>query len=169
MAPDYVTLATWAMFFSVFVVTALYATRKRWESFARSHISLYNYLVPMPTRMRGRAGAGYMPGNAQTGALPMPSSFPLASTMPSQNTGGGFQEDLESGLSSETFDLGMNVAAGDTRRGLADDSKLEIQRIMRESHVGFDEARVLYTARALERNGIGADGRPRDPRAVFFS
>ncbi|KAK9239102.1 hypothetical protein V1525DRAFT_438764 [Lipomyces kononenkoae] len=137
-------------------------------------------LVPLTTHLRGRAGAGYLPGNATTGALPLGTLLPISNQSPvsvsqyhAQQAGGPttttFQDDAASGLTSDTFDLRSNVANGDARAGLSDDSKAEIQTIMREMHVGFDEARALYMRRAMERNGIGADGRPRDPRAVFFS
>jgi len=35
--------------------------------------------------------------------------------------------------------------------------------------MGFDEARRVYMERMLEREGIGRDGRPRDPKFVSFS
>ncbi|KAK9325852.1 hypothetical protein V1517DRAFT_312799 [Lipomyces orientalis] len=168
---DYISTASWAMFFAVFIAMALYATRKRWEPFAREHIPLYNRLLPMTTHLRGRAGAGYLPGSVTTGALPLGTLLPISNQPPTSvsHAPGTFQQDVASGLTSDTFDLNSNVANGDGRGGLSDDSKAEIQAIMREMHVGFDEARSLYTSRVLERNGIGADGRPRDSRAVFFS
>ncbi|KAK9371187.1 hypothetical protein V1509DRAFT_559203 [Lipomyces kononenkoae] len=175
---DYLSAASWMMFFAVFTIMGLYATRKRWEPFAREHIPLYNSIVPLTTHLRGRAGAGYLPGNATTGALPLGTLLPISSHQSpvsvsnvSQYSVGPttFQDDAASGLTSETFDLRSNVANGDVRAGLTDGSKAEIQTIMNEMHVGFDEARAMYTRRAMERNGIGADGRPKDPRAVFFS
>ncbi|KAK9376126.1 uncharacterized protein V1513DRAFT_463212 [Lipomyces chichibuensis] len=168
---DYISTASWFMFLVVFIVMGLYATRKRWELLAREHIPIYNRLVPLTTHLRGRAGAGYLPGNATTGVLPLGTLLPISNQPPSSvsQAPGTFQQDAASGLTSDTFDLRSNVANGDGRGGLSDDSKAEVQAIMREMHVGFDEARALYTRRVMERNGIGADGRPRDPRAVFFS
>ncbi|KAK9379821.1 uncharacterized protein V2V93DRAFT_372432 [Kockiozyma suomiensis] len=174
-ATDYFSRTSWAVFFILFIVTAIYATRRRWEPLLRTNLPLYNRLFPAETNMLGRAGAGYLPGNATTGALPrshlLPidsrSSAPSSTRLSASSSNATFQSDLESGLSSEMFDLNEN--ASDSRGGLAEDSKLEIQNIMREQHIGFDEARAMYTARVLEQNNIDADGLPRDPRAVFFS
>jgi len=80
-----------------------------------------------------------------------------------------FSNDIESGFTSSDFDLSTNVAAGDSRGGLDQSAKREIQKIMRSRRVGFDEARRMYTEQRFERNGIGADGRPRDPKFVSFS
>jgi hypothetical protein len=80
---------------------------------------------------------------------------------------------MEAGLSSDAFDLSGNVSAGDSRAGLDDDAKREIQRIMKGSWIrapmGFDEARRVYMERRLEAQGIGRDGLPRDPKFVSFS
>lgn len=48
-------------------------------------------------------------------------------------------------------------------------AKREIQKIMRQRRVGFDEARRMYTEQRFAKNGIGADGRPKDPKFVSFS
>jgi Fungal protein of unknown function (DUF2015) len=84
-----------------------------------------------------------------------------------------FSNDIETGLSSSDFDLHANVAAGDSRAGLDDAAKREIQKIMKGSWfsgpVGFDEARRIYMERTLEAHGVGRDGRPRDPKFVSFS
>jgi hypothetical protein len=84
-----------------------------------------------------------------------------------------FSGDAESGLSSSNFDLHANVAAGDSRAGLDDAAKREIQRIMNGSWfsraVSFDEARRIYMERTLEAQGVGRDGRPKDPKFVSFS
>lgn len=97
-----------------------------------------------------------------------PSSFPgssyLYSRLPSS-----FSSDIESGFSSSAFDLSANVAAGDSRAGLDTESKREIQRIMKNRRVNFDEARRIYTEGRFAKNGIGPDGRPRDPKFVSFS
>jgi hypothetical protein len=80
---------------------------------------------------------------------------------------------MEAGLSSDAFDLSGNVSAGDSRAGLDDDAKREIQKIMKGSWIrapmGFDEARRVYMERRLEAQGIGRDGLPRDPKFVSFS
>lgn len=80
-----------------------------------------------------------------------------------------FSNDIESGLTSDDFDLSTNVAAGDSRSGLDGAAKREIQKIMKSRRVGFDEARRMYTEQRFAKNGIGADGRPRDPKFVSFS
>jgi len=94
----------------------------------------------------------------------IPGSQYLYSRLPST-----FAGDIESGLSSSAFDLSGNVAAGDSRAGLDDASKKEIQKIMKNRRVGFDEARRIYTEGRFAKNGIGPDGRPRDPKFVSFS
>ncbi|OBT48344.1 hypothetical protein VE00_01166 [Pseudogymnoascus sp. WSF 3629] len=84
-----------------------------------------------------------------------------------------FFADAESGLSSSTFDLSANISSLDSRSGLDDAAKTEIIGIMRggwfRRGMGFDEARRVYMERMLEREGIGRDGRPRDPKFVSFS
>ena len=80
-----------------------------------------------------------------------------------------FSNDVESGFTSDDFNLTANVAAGDSRQGLDQYGKREVQKIMRKKKVGFDEARRLYTEQRFAKNNIGADGRPRDPKFVSFS
>jgi len=80
-----------------------------------------------------------------------------------------FRGDAEAGLSSSTFDLAENIEAGDARAGLDDRGKSEVQRIMKERRVDFDEARRLWVEERFGRNNISADGRPRDPKAFMFS
>jgi hypothetical protein len=58
---------------------------------------------------------------------------------------------------------------GDSRAGLDVASKREIQKIMKNKRVGFDEARRIYTEGRFAKNNIGPDGRPRDPKFVSFS
>ncbi|KAK9466598.1 hypothetical protein V1512DRAFT_225447 [Lipomyces arxii] len=157
----YVNKTTAFLFVVVFAVTTAYATRRRWETYARNAFPIYNRLVPQQTNIRGRAGAGYVPGTS-AGLLPLHND-------PTSAGGSSFEQDIAAGLSSETFNVHANVVAGDSRTGLADDSKREIQNIMRQMHVGFDEARALYTQRIMEQNNIALDGRPQDLRAVFFS
>ena len=80
-----------------------------------------------------------------------------------------FSNDIESGFSSNDFDLTANVADGDSRAGLDQAAKREIQKIMRKRGVGFDEARKVYTEQRFANHGIRADGRPSDPKFVSFS
>jgi len=84
-----------------------------------------------------------------------------------------FAADAEAGFSSSTFDLSANISSSDSRSGLDDAAKAEIRDIMRggwfRRPMGFDEARRVYMERMLEREGIGRDGRPMDPKFVSFS
>ena len=48
-------------------------------------------------------------------------------------------------------------------------AKRQVHKIMRNRGVDFDEARRLYTEGRFAKNGIGPDGRPRDPKFVSFS
>lgn len=80
-----------------------------------------------------------------------------------------FAGDIESGFSSAAFDLSGNVASGDSRAGLDDSSKREIQKIMKNRRVNFDEARRIHTEGRFAKNNIGPDGLPRDPKFVSFS
>ncbi|OAA57889.1 protein precursor [Niveomyces insectorum RCEF 264] len=81
-----------------------------------------------------------------------------------------FAGDAEAGLSSSTFDLAGNITDGDEgRAGLDDASKAAILKIMKKRRLPFDEARKAYMEQRFRANGIGADGRPRDPKFVSFS
>lgn len=79
-----------------------------------------------------------------------------------------FAGDAEAGFSSATFNLAENIEAGDSRQGLDDRGKAEVQRLMKERKVGFDEARRLWMEERFGRENIGKDGRPRDPKAFMF-
>ena len=79
-----------------------------------------------------------------------------------------FRGDMEAGMSSSNFNLAENIEAGDSRAGLDDNAKMEVQRLMKERRVDFDEARRLWVQDKFGRNDIGADGRPRDPKAFMF-
>jgi hypothetical protein len=94
----------------------------------------------------------------------MPGSEYIYSQLPSS-----FAGDIEAGLSSNTFDLNGNVEDGDSRAGLDDNAKREILMIMKKRRVRFDEARRIYMEQRFSANGIGADGRPKDPKFVSFS
>ena len=80
-----------------------------------------------------------------------------------------FANDIETGFTSNDFDLSSNVAAGDSRAGLDQHGKREVQKIMKGRAVNFDEARRIYTEQRFAKNNIGVDGRPRDPKFVSFS
>ncbi|KAI0013689.1 protein precursor [Xylariaceae sp. FL0662B] len=84
-------------------------------------------------------------------------------------SGNSFADDMEAGLSSSTFDLGSNVRAGDGRAGLDDAAKQEVLAIMKKRRMRFDDARRVYMQQRFSANGIGADGRPKDPKFVSFS
>ncbi|KAG9242570.1 hypothetical protein BJ878DRAFT_514820 [Calycina marina] len=94
----------------------------------------------------------------------LPGSSYIYSRLPSS-----FASDMENGFSSSAFDLSGNVADGDSRAGLDDNSKGEIQNIMKKRMVNFDEARRIYTEGRFAKNNIGPDGLPRDPKFVSFS
>ncbi|KAI4167034.1 MAG: hypothetical protein LQ343_007536 [Gyalolechia ehrenbergii] len=108
------------------------------------------------------ATALYLTRNRWTYLIPLPGY--VYDRLPSS-----FSNDIESGLSSSDFDLFANLAAGDSRQGLDQRAKREVQKIMRNSRVGFDEARRIYIEEGFARNNIGADGKPKDPKFVSFS
>ena len=80
-----------------------------------------------------------------------------------------FAGDAEAGLHSSNFNLAENIEAGDSRHGLDEQTKREVYIIMKRRGVGFDEARRLFVEERFGREGIGADGRPLDRKAVMFS
>jgi hypothetical protein len=94
----------------------------------------------------------------------LPGSDYIYSSLPSS-----FAGDIEAGLSSSTFDLHGNVEDGDGRAGLDEESKTAILKIMKRRRMKFDQARKVYMEERFKANGIGADGRPRDPKFVSFS
>ncbi|KAI1302611.1 hypothetical protein F5Y03DRAFT_396368 [Xylaria venustula] len=107
----------------------------------------------------------YLTRNSWLPLLPdLPGSSYLYSRLPNS-----FSGDIEAGLSSSTFDLGANVDSGDARAGLDDAAKAEILKIMKKRRLRFDEARRVYMEQRFSANGIGPDGRPRDPKFVSFS
>lgn len=101
--------------------------------------------------------------------LPRLQSSHLYTHLPGGGDSSSFADDMEAGLSSSTFDLAGNVADGDGRAGLDDGAKREILRIMKKRRLQFDEARRVYMEDRFRANGIGPDGRPRDPKFVSFS
>ncbi|CAG8473066.1 5370_t:CDS:2 [Gigaspora rosea] len=79
-----------------------------------------------------------------------------------------FQNDIEGGLTSESFDLRQNIADGDNRSGLEDAA--EIKRIMEAEGLNFDQARLFRMQRKFKTNNIDPQtGVPRDPKLVTFS
>ncbi|KAF3925085.1 hypothetical protein AA313_de0208709 [Arthrobotrys entomopaga] len=80
-----------------------------------------------------------------------------------------FTEDVEAGLTSDSFNLAQNIDDNDGRAGLDAASKREILKLMKSKKINFDQARTQYITNKMAKNGIGPDGRPLDPRAVFFS
>ncbi|EXJ62717.1 hypothetical protein A1O7_03155 [Cladophialophora yegresii CBS 114405] len=80
-----------------------------------------------------------------------------------------FMGDVEGGFTSADFDLSSNVMEGDSRGGLDQTAKREIQRLMKMRGINFDEARRVYMEQRFKKNGIGADGIPKDPKFVSFS
>ncbi|KAK6349716.1 hypothetical protein TWF696_005995 [Orbilia brochopaga] len=80
-----------------------------------------------------------------------------------------FTGDMEAGLTSDSFNLSQNIEDNDSRAGLDAASKREILKLMKSKKMNFDQARTQYLTNKMAKNGIGPDGRPLDPRAVFFS
>lgn len=77
--------------------------------------------------------------------------------------------DVESGFTSNDFDLSANISEGDSRAGLDVRAKREVQKLMKTRGIGFDEARRVFMEQRFKSNNIGPDGRPRDPKFVSFS
>ncbi|KAJ9155793.1 hypothetical protein NKR19_g4422 [Coniochaeta hoffmannii] len=134
------------IFFTLLFGTALYLTRAHW-------LPAFTYQIQdLGSRLRYTFTREY-----------------LYSRLPSSFVSNSFADDMEAGLSSSTFDLGANVEGGDSRAGLDDAAKREVLRIMKARRMNFDQARRVYMERRFADNGIGADGRPRDPKFVSFS
>lgn len=108
------------------------------------------------------ASALYLTRNRWNHLVPIPDY--IYTRLPSS-----FTNDIESGFTSTDFDLSTNVATGDSRAGLDQQAKREVQKIMKSRRVGFDEARRIYTEARFAKNNIGPDGLPRDPKFVSFS
>ncbi|CAE6405498.1 unnamed protein product [Rhizoctonia solani] len=79
-----------------------------------------------------------------------------------------FEDQRDAGLTSAHFDIeSLNIMAGDSRSGLDETGAAEVQRIMQEECVGFDEARLIRQKRYLAANGIDPNtGMPLDSKAV---
>ncbi|KAH8832808.1 hypothetical protein DL96DRAFT_1583468 [Flagelloscypha sp. PMI_526] len=76
-----------------------------------------------------------------------------------------FQEQAEAGMSSSAFDLSGNLE-GDSRMGLDDRGVQEVNEIMRNERVNFDQARLIRHNRMLASHGIDPSGMPLDSKAV---
>lgn len=97
-------------------------------------------------------------------AIRLPGAGYIYSRLPAS-----FAGDMEAGLSSSHFDLSGNIQDGDGRAGLDEGAKREILKLMKKKRMNFDQARKAYMEIRFKANGIGADGRPRDPKFVSFS
>ena len=82
---------------------------------------------------------------------------------------GTFQSDAESGLNSSNFNLATNIEGSDSRSGLNEAGKREVRRLMSIRGINFDEARRVVMEQKFQREGIGMDGVPKDPKFVSFS
>lgn len=80
----------------------------------------------------------------------------------------GFQDDLDAGFSSNTFDINTNIANNDPRT-LDENAKEAIRKLMLEHNLTFDEARLRYFRDHMSANGVGPNGVPMDPKTVTFS
>ncbi|GAB7347721.1 hypothetical protein MBLNU459_g5277t1 [Dothideomycetes sp. NU459] len=142
--------------------TLLYATRSTWLP----HAPPIPYLTapgPVPSTL-----LSYPPLSWFRSSSHRYIALPSGNSVGGGGGSGSFQSDLEAGFSSSTFDLHENLESGDSRQGLDERGKAEVQRIMREKKCGFDEARRAWMVERFGRENIGADGRPRDPKAVMF-
>lgn len=142
--------------FLLIFATLAYSTRSFWVPLLPYSIADFN-LTNTLSSLRSQAYA-YTPLSTDSSSHPDSSS--------------SFEEDIESGLSSTSFDLSTNIMDGDARAGLDDEGKREVLKIMRGSwcrpSCTFDEARQVQVERQLLRMGIGKDGMPRDPKLVSF-
>ncbi|WPH00839.1 Hypothetical protein R9X50_00366900 [Acrodontium crateriforme] len=141
-------------FFFLVCATVLYATRAQWKPYAPP--------IPYIT------APGTIPEplyNISTSITNYIDSFRY-SRLPNSMS---FADDAEAGLHSTNFNLAENIEASDSRQGLDENAKQQVYRIMQSQRVTFDEARRLYIEDRFRREGVGADGRPLDRKAVMFS
>ncbi|KAF2484660.1 hypothetical protein BDY17DRAFT_296094 [Neohortaea acidophila] len=141
------------VFIFLIAATVLYATRAHW----RAHAPPIPYLTapgPIPETL-------YNISDYLSRRLDSLRYSRLPQSM-------GFADDAEAGLHSTNFSLADNIEAEDSRRGLDEESRQEVYRIMKRRNVGFDEARRLFIQDKFGREGIAADGRPLDRKAVMF-
>ena len=135
-----------------------------------------NSAVAYVTRDRWRPFAPPIPYITAPGTIPEPlhrAGIFLSDRLNSYrytplSNGVGFHDDAEAGLHSSNFSLADNIEAEDSRRGLDEGARQEVYRIMKVRRVTFDEARRMFTEERFGREGIAADGRPLDRKAVMF-
>lgn len=84
------------------------------------------------------------------------------------NLSNGFNEDLENGFTSDTFDI-TNNNNNDSREGLLEEAKGEIKDLMERENLSFDQARLKYTRQQFKENNIDSNGMPLDPKTVTFN
>lgn len=81
-----------------------------------------------------------------------------------------FESDIESGLTSDDFDLTQNVTDEDDRYGLDPASRREVKRIIKSKRCTFDQARLIFLQDKMRAAGIDPQtGLPRDSKFVSFS
>ncbi|KAG0001780.1 hypothetical protein BGZ80_008529 [Entomortierella chlamydospora] len=81
---------------------------------------------------------------------------------------GSFEQNIEEGLTSSTFDLHQNLLDGDERHGV--ENADELRKIMKKYRCNFDQARLIHQQNKMKENGIDPrTGVPIDPKAVYFS
>ena len=77
-----------------------------------------------------------------------------------------FRDDVERGLTSDTFDLELNITEQDTRPGVEGE---DVMKIMHEMGCTFDQARLIRQQRMFKAHGIDPQtGLPLDSKAVYF-
>ncbi|KAI9661985.1 MAG: hypothetical protein M1831_002900 [Alyxoria varia] len=130
------------------LLTGLYFTRATWASYLPESTS--NLIPNIPTSFRALLPSRYRYDPLDT-----------------DNTG-DFASDAAAGLHSSNFDLSGNIENGDGRGGLDERAKGEIKRVMERRKINFDEARRMVVMERFKKHGVGADGRPRDPKFVSF-
>ncbi|KAG0303976.1 hypothetical protein BGZ98_006071 [Dissophora globulifera] len=78
-----------------------------------------------------------------------------------------FEQNIEEGLTSSTFDLNQNLLDGDERHGI--ENTAELRKIMKKYRCNFDQARLILQQNKMKANGIDPrTGVPIDPKAVYF-
>ncbi|KAJ3519045.1 hypothetical protein NMY22_g13374 [Coprinellus aureogranulatus] len=69
-----------------------------------------------------------------------------------------FADQVNAGLTSESFDIEANITDGDSRAGLDEQGTREVVDIMKRERVNFDQARLIRQNRILAANGIDPSG-----------
>jgi len=77
-----------------------------------------------------------------------------------------FSDQVNAGMTSESFDIEANIATGDSRMGLDEQGTREVMEIMKRERVNFDQARLIRQNRILAANGIDPSGMPMDSKAI---